>query len=509
MASKIRRLFGLKSSKNHIPLDEESAELGARWLEAAKERDPGFSAVNQHFDLTVLLDSLQSNNLQPEYDRHLMTRREYSRQAMLILGTPKEKVDQIMKFVGDYSVEKSLKLVFPSAEGWEHTFVVQKKCDSHCMVCGEELDMHTSKKIKTFVEKVGDGRSRLKKLISRAAFSKENPCEICFEKYPMSDLYWLPCNHYYCFECLTTYFVQGLENIKNVIFSCPHPGCPAEYHEDFIKRQLSSESKERYERFVYYRQVDEDPNLRWCSSPKCKEVIDRNPKTDFVQCGCGHKMCFLCGENWHEGKECADVEHEGFKKWSKGRNVKRCPKCSFRIEKLGGCNHITCSRCSHDFCWLCGDPYDFDHYSEGRCAGKLFEGTELDNARIWAWPRWDTMSTHEKIGAVFLGILLLPFLLVLGPPLYMMQFIYTEHLSDFSLLGKVISAPFVFMVCIFLTILGYFLGIAALVVVATMYILEGIVKCVQWVYRSYYNTDTELQFESQFSSMDEMLLNRR
>lgn len=31
----------------------------------------------------------------------------------------------------------------------------------------------------------------------------------------------------------------------------------------------------------------------------------------------------------------------------------QCPKCHICIEKNGGCNHMQCYSCKHDFCWMC------------------------------------------------------------------------------------------------------------------------------------------------------------
>ena len=36
-----------------------------------------------------------------------------------------------------------------------------------------------------------------------------------------------------------------------------------------------------------------------------------------------------------------------------GPNVKDCPGCAVRTFKDGGCNHMTCSLCHHEYCWMC------------------------------------------------------------------------------------------------------------------------------------------------------------
>jgi hypothetical protein len=44
---------------------------------------------------------------------------------------------------------------------------------------------------------------------------------------------------------------------------------------------------------------------------------------------------------------------------------KRCPKCKSHIEKTVGCNHMTCRKCKHDFCWVCLDPWNIHSSATG------------------------------------------------------------------------------------------------------------------------------------------------
>jgi ariadne-1 len=79
-----------------------------------------------------------------------------------------------------------------------------------------------------------------------------------------------------------------------------------------------------------------------------------------VECRCKNAFCFGCTLDDHLPTPCPLV-----RKWLKkceddsetanwiSANTKECPKCHSTIEKNGGCNHMTCRKCKHEFCWMC------------------------------------------------------------------------------------------------------------------------------------------------------------
>src|SRR5437763_3398943 len=84
-------------------------------------------------------------------------------------------------------------------------------------------------------------------------------------------------------------------------------------------------------------------------------VVDKYP---VVICeSCGEKSCYTHEVIWHMDQTCKEYEEQ--KKSSDfatgdyiKRNTKACPGCSMPIEKDQGCNHMTCTKCSYEFCWL-------------------------------------------------------------------------------------------------------------------------------------------------------------
>jgi len=55
------------------------------------------------------------------------------------------------------------------------------------------------------------------------------------------------------------------------------------------------------------------------------------------------QICFDCGLEWHGAVKCQDAMDQEFKLWAANAgNVSNCPKCRVRVEKMSGCNHMTC-----------------------------------------------------------------------------------------------------------------------------------------------------------------------
>lgn len=130
----------------------------------------------------------------------------------------------------------------------------------------------------------------------------------------------------------------------------------------------------------------------------------------LIECGAGHVFCFSCDSQpghppctctqWQEwnrmvGEQRAgagDSDEELSRLWQ-AQNTKACPGCAARINKdqgersdmecrpaLGarvittcalaaGCMHMTCTKCRHEFCWLCRGPWS----AHGTGTGGFFD----------------------------------------------------------------------------------------------------------------------------------------
>jgi hypothetical protein len=108
----------------------------------------------------------------------------------------------------------------------------------------------------------------------------------------------------------------------------------------------------RYLRLSVRAGLAEDPNFHWCIGPECEsgQIHDGSGGDIFSCAACGYKSCSRCERPWHHGETCEQytarlVAVDGNEAASTAfilSNTKECPGCKSRIQKDGGCDHMTC-----------------------------------------------------------------------------------------------------------------------------------------------------------------------
>ena len=190
-------------------------------------------------------------------------------------------------------------------------------------------------------------------------------CRICLCEINPEHFLRIPiCFHEFCRSCILSHIISQTTSNIFINIKCPTE-CSEIIPEDFIINILSITDAllRKYIKFNQIAKLNQDPNLRWCVTPGCNGYMIGETSNPKLVCGFCHKAtCFLCRNPWHENLDCEAALDNEFKKYVKKAEVKECPKCHAKIEKLDGCNHITCTQCRYQFCWLCGRKYSRKHY---------------------------------------------------------------------------------------------------------------------------------------------------
>ncbi len=204
--------------------------------------------------------------------------------------------------------------------------------------------------------------------------------EVCYEEISEEDmkLNSIPCGHFFCNHCWLNYLKTLIIESKVDDIQCMNHGCKKIMTEEFILNHIHEDKNliEKYKRFIKRSQIIKDKNKKLCPNPDCDSYLQKS-KSKYVQCENGHKYCYECLKPPHGKNSCEQKLEKQFMKWTKGKRVKRCPRCQIYTEKNEGCNHMTCVSCKYQWCWLCEGEYNYNHYSSGQCKGQQF--TRADN----------------------------------------------------------------------------------------------------------------------------------
>uniref|UniRef100_A0A8R1HLH4 RBR-type E3 ubiquitin transferase n=2 Tax=Caenorhabditis japonica TaxID=281687 RepID=A0A8R1HLH4_CAEJA len=208
-----------------------------------------------------------------------------------------------------------------------------------------------------------------KDLMERALEARQSmsECGICCEFVPNDYFRKLSaCQHAYCKICLRKHISFAIRESRTEI---PCPGCSAQIHPNDVRNYChqTPELLQKYEDFSLRAALIKIPDTRWCPAPDCGFAIivpngSKCPKITCQRPECKTEFCFDCQKEWHQGRSCRDTE-----KPAKSNDVvqsRPCPRCRTPIlkEDDGSCNHMVCTMCRAEFCWLCLKEINDLHY---------------------------------------------------------------------------------------------------------------------------------------------------
>lgn len=221
------------------------------------------------------------------------------------------------------------------------------------------------------------------------------------------------CDHRTCLECMQRYLKTEI-NHSRLNITCPI--CSEPLLQNIIRDILRDDKfYSKYESFMLRKVLAAEPDARWCPAPDCGYAVLANgcascPRIVCGRKGCNTAFCYHCKQEWHPNQTCSSAsiqrnkrglvlnglnigdlieEHQSSthsesisgepRKSSKSSqqttslkpdDIRECPVCSSRIIKMndGSCNHMTCSICETEFCWLCmKEISDLHYFSPSGC----------------------------------------------------------------------------------------------------------------------------------------------
>lgn len=121
-----------------------------------------------------------------------------------------------------------------------------------------------------------------------------------------------------------------------------------------------------------------------CPTAQCPMFLTASALVSEVQCtaGCGSSFCTRCRSRAHGPASCeqakavrtADVDGDTSRLLLE--DCRNCPRCRALTFRSHGCNHMVCSRCGAEYCWICGKDWSLHSNSFYICTLATSDGAD-------------------------------------------------------------------------------------------------------------------------------------
>ncbi|KAM9992664.1 hypothetical protein ACTFIY_010099 [Dictyostelium cf. discoideum] len=228
-----------------------------------------------------------------------------------------------------------------------------------------------------FSHKVNDIAMYKFKLIDES-ITQEFECSICYCDYTKPDMVELICGHSFCKRCLSHYFKTSVcdGNGCSSPIVCPSHGCLNKCIDEvtietLLQPNMVSVFLKNFAKDVIFLSA----NTHECPFNNCNRVVlglrGTHKYIPYIACSDHDVFCLFCkkkGMHWPlPCSKSAYDDHDLFSyRWIVA-NTTICSKCKYPVERNQGCNHMTCIRCHHQFCYACGGDYPHT----GGCIGSI------------------------------------------------------------------------------------------------------------------------------------------
>ena len=298
---------------------------------------------------------------------------------------------RIIQYFHPLNVEEALDYLNFNQGIIQHRFIKDRNINNiTCYVCGEKKEIHIdyipdNEEDKKFFHDSDINNIDIKKSIIfeniethniELNFNPQKICEICSEVFIPSDENTVKqCGHSYCNSCWYDFFSAQIQENKLTSIKCLNYECQEKLNDEFIIHLLNNNNEliKKYKKYKLEYEILNNPNKKNCPFPNCDSYLElKDPKNKDVTCLNNHTFCFLCLQKPHGKLACDQKLDNSMVEFAKNNFVKKCPNCNIITEKSSGCNHMTCTKCKYQWCWLCNGKYTYEHYLEGKCKGYQF-----------------------------------------------------------------------------------------------------------------------------------------